>query len=61
MTLQASAGEAWKAEEEALKELGNKIIAAAVTDNASDIHIDPAPKETKVRLRIDGVMHDVLT
>ena len=61
MTLQASAGEAWKAEETALVELSDKIVAAAVSDNASDIHIDPAPKETKVRLRIDGVMHDVLT
>jgi type II secretory ATPase GspE/PulE/Tfp pilus assembly ATPase PilB-like protein len=48
-------------EEAALVELSNKIMAAAVTDNASDIHIDPAPKETKVRLRIDGVMQDVLT
>jgi type IV pilus assembly protein PilB len=48
-------------EEAALVELSNKIIAAAVTDNASDIHIDPAPKESKVRLRIDGVMHEILT
>ncbi|HUT75081.1 MAG TPA: GspE/PulE family protein [Armatimonadota bacterium] len=61
MTLQEAAGEAWKAEETALVELSNKIVAAAVADNASDIHIDPAPKESKVRLRIDGVMHDALT
>ena len=49
------------AEESALVELSNKIIQAAVVDRASDIHVDPAPKETKVRFRIDGVMHDVLT
>lgn len=49
------------AEESALVELSNKIIQAAVADRASDIHVDPAPKETKVRFRIDGVMHDVLT
>jgi len=62
MTLQeqAASEEVWRAEEEAVKELSNKIIQAAVADEASDIHIDPAPKETKVRFRIDGVMHDVL-
>jgi len=49
------------AEEQALIELSNKIIQAAIADRASDIHIDPAPKETSVRFRIDGVMHDVLT
>lgn len=56
-----TAEEAWKVEEAALVELSDKIIAAAVADDASDIHLDPAPKETKVRFRIDGVMHDVLT
>jgi type IV pilus assembly protein PilB len=48
------------AEEQALIELSNKIIQAAISDRASDIHIDPELKETKIRFRIDGVMHDVL-
>jgi type II secretory ATPase GspE/PulE/Tfp pilus assembly ATPase PilB-like protein len=48
------------AEESAVKELTNKIIQAAVVDKASDIHIDPALKETKIRFRIDGVMHEVV-
>jgi len=49
------------AEEQALIELSNKIIQAAITDNASDIHVDPDREQTKVRFRIDGVMHDVVT
>lgn len=47
------------AEEEALKELSLKIVHAAIADGASDIHVDPAAKETKVRFRIDGVMQDI--
>jgi type IV pilus assembly protein PilB len=49
------------AEEEALRELSLKIVLAAIADGASDIHVNPASKETQVRFRIDGVMHDVLT
>jgi type II secretory ATPase GspE/PulE/Tfp pilus assembly ATPase PilB-like protein len=47
MTLQeqAASEEVWKAEETALAELSNKIIAAAIADGASDIHIDPGAKE----------------
>jgi type IV pilus assembly protein PilB len=48
-------------EESALIELANKIIQAAVADDASDIHIEPARDRTWVRFRIDGVMHEVLS
>ena len=48
-------------EEAALVELSNKIIQAAVADDASDIHVEPARDETWVRFRIDGVMHEVLS
>jgi len=58
---QAVTRETWKVEEAALVELTDKIIAAAITDNASDIHIEPSAQGTKVRFRIDGVMHDVLS
>jgi len=34
------------------------IIAQAIMDRASDIHIDPEGKSIKVRYRIDGVLHE---
>lgn len=36
------------------------IIEYAYENQASDIHITPLEKETKVRFRIDGILHDVL-
>jgi type IV pilus assembly protein PilB len=36
----------------------NLIISAAIKAKASDIHIEPFPKEVKVRYRIDGVLHE---
>jgi general secretion pathway protein E len=41
--------------------LANKILFQAVHSRASDIHIEPYEKEIKVRLRIDGVLHSILT
>ncbi len=35
----------------------NLIISSAIKAHASDIHIEPSYKETKVRFRIDGVLH----
>jgi len=35
------------------------IIAQAVRDRASDIHIEPEQSETRVRFRIDGVLHEI--
>ncbi|MBI4656765.1 MAG: Flp pilus assembly complex ATPase component TadA [Elusimicrobia bacterium] len=35
----------------------NLTIYSAIKANASDIHIEPGPKATKVRFRIDGVLH----
>lgn len=58
---QAAQEPVWRGEEEALKELSLKIIEAALADQASGIHIDPNRKETTVRFRIDGVMHEVVT
>ena len=37
------------------------IIAQALRDRASDVHIEPMDALTRVRFRIDGVLHDVLT
>jgi type IV pilus assembly protein PilB len=40
--------------------LVNHIIQSALKENASDIHIEPDERELKVRLRIDGVLFDLM-
>ncbi len=42
-------------------QLVNQVITNAVKADASDIHIEPLEKSMRVRLRIDGVLHEVLT
>lgn len=37
------------------------VLAQALRDRASDVHIEPMEGLTRVRFRIDGVLHDVLT
>ena len=37
----------------------NALISRAVTDRASDIHIEPQERDVRVRYRVDGVLHDV--
>ncbi len=39
----------------------NLIISQAINDKASDIHIEPEAKAVKVRYRVDGVLHEVMT
>lgn len=41
--------------------LVNSIIERAVTERASDIHMEPREKEMVVRMRIDGVLRQILT
>lgn len=36
----------------------NYLISNAINESASDIHIEPKEKYTKIRLRIDGVLFD---
>jgi type IV pilus assembly protein PilB len=38
----------------------NLLITQAIQDRASDIHIEPAEKDLRVRFRIDGVLHEVM-
>lgn len=38
----------------------NYLISNAVREGASDIHIEPKEKQTKVRLRIDGVLFEAM-
>jgi type IV pilus assembly protein PilB len=37
------------------------IINYSYQDRSSDVHIEPAEKNTLVRFRIDGILHDALT
>ncbi len=41
--------------------LVNSIIERAITERSSDIHMEPREKEFKVRMRIDGLMREILT
>jgi type IV pilus assembly protein PilB len=38
----------------------NYLISNAVREGASDIHIEPKEKQTKIRYRIDGVLFDTM-
>lgn len=48
-----------KPDEISIIHLVNSIVAHAFEIRASDIHIDPEEKKVRVRLRIDGVLHDI--
>lgn len=41
--------------------LVNSIVERAATERASDIHLEPAEKEMVVRMRVDGMLRNVLT
>jgi type IV pilus assembly protein PilB len=49
------------AEDAPVVKLVNILIAQAMIDHASDIHIDPEGNHIKVRYRIDGVLAEVKT
>ncbi len=38
----------------------NQIIAQAVNQRASDLHIEPQERDVRVRFRLDGVLHEVM-
>ena len=41
--------------------LVNQVVAQAVEQGASDVHLAPTEKDLRVRFRIDGVLRDVTT
>lgn len=49
------------AEETPVVKLVNLLILRAVSEKASDIHIEPTSKNIRVRYRVDGLMRDVST
>jgi general secretion pathway protein E len=48
-------------EEAPIIRLLNALLQQAVKERASDIHIEPYEKEIDVRMRVDGILHRVLT
>ena len=38
--------------------LVNALLEQAVTDRASDLHVEPNSKNVSIRFRVDGVLHD---
>lgn len=41
--------------------LVNSVIVRGITERASDIHMEPRAGEMVVRMRIDGILHRILT
>ena len=48
-------------EEAPIVKLVNTLVSRAVSERASDIHIEPAERDLRVRFRIDGVLHEIMT
>ncbi|MDP3012879.1 MAG: GspE/PulE family protein, partial [Candidatus Subteraquimicrobiales bacterium] len=49
------------AEEAPMAKLADQIISQAVSQGASDIHLEPQENEMKVRYRVDGVLHEAMS
>lgn len=49
-----------EAEEGPIIRVANTIIQQAITERASDIHVEPQGRNLRVRYRIDGVLHEIL-
>src|SRR4029450_3918495 len=39
---------------------GNYLVAAALKQGASDIHVEPKEKQLKIRYRIDGILFEAM-
>ena len=37
------------------------LISEAIRERATDIHVEPLENDLRIRYRIDGVLHDVMT
>jgi type IV pilus assembly protein PilB len=47
-------------EEAPIVKLVTAIMSQAVSDRASDVHIEPSEKDVRIRFRVDGVLHEVM-
>ena len=50
-----------EAAEQPVVQLANQIFNQSVAAGASDVHIEPQEKKLRIRFRIDGVLHDMLS
>ena len=41
--------------------LVNALIARAISERASDVHVEPEAGRVRVRVRVDGILHEVMT
>ena len=57
----ATEGPGQAAGEAPVVKLVNRILSSALTQGASDIHIEPYEQELRVRFRIDGLLSTVMT
>jgi len=48
-------------EEAPIVKLVNTLVTRAVNERASDIHVEPGEHELRIRFRIDGVLHEVMS
>ena len=48
-------------EEAPATQMFDGIMIQAIRDRASDIHLEPEEKVLRVRLRVDGLLHELLT
>ncbi|MBA3726392.1 MAG: Flp pilus assembly complex ATPase component TadA [Armatimonadetes bacterium] len=49
------------AEQAPIIRLANALIQQAITDRASDVHVEPQQRGVRVRYRVDGVLHEAMT
>ncbi|MFL5799129.1 MAG: GspE/PulE family protein [Actinomycetota bacterium] len=40
--------------------LVHQLLSRAVNERASDVHIEPAERDVRIRFRVDGVLHEVM-
>ncbi|CAB1083169.1 hypothetical protein JY97_02850 [Alkalispirochaeta odontotermitis] len=50
-----------RADESPVIHLTNMILIKAIRDGASDIHIEPQPAKFQVRIRIDGLLYELMS
>ena len=49
-----------RADEKPIERIANTMIERAITDGASDIHVQPGAEQLLIRYRIDGLLHDAI-
>ncbi|NQV05649.1 Flp pilus assembly complex ATPase component TadA [bacterium] len=48
-------------EEAPIVKLVSTLLSRAVNERASDIHVEPGERDLRIRFRIDGVLHEVMS